>query len=113
MKCHVLVCYDATVAHTIEGESLDDVVDAAWEAAQPIAICHQCAYEIDINDAFRIIVSNEDGMTELYDSDKAEGITTTAKQNLALIIRTIREARSDAGKLKDVFELAEKFDTPA
>lgn len=113
MKCHVLVCYDATVAHIIEGESLSEVVDAAWEAAEPIAICHQCAHEIDINDAFRVIVSSEDGMTELYDSDRAEAITSTAKQNLDLIIRAIREARSDPNKLDDIFELAEKFDTPA
>ena len=69
-KYMCLVIIDASVGVEVEANSPEDAVNAAFnDKRTSVSLCHQCSDDVDIGDAYRVIVHDASGDKELLDSE--------------------------------------------
>lgn len=65
-KFSVTVIFDASQTHEVEADSPEQAASLAYDIASA-NICHQCSKELEVGDAIRAYVYNEECTELLYD----------------------------------------------
>jgi len=87
-KYSVSVIFDACKSVVVEAESAEIAADLAYDEAGYASLCHQCSGEIEVADAIRAIVYDENG-DEVFDDGHEHGVIA----KLELEIQELRQER--------------------
>lgn len=96
MKLSAHIGIDCGKGGEVEGDTIEECVDKAWEEFGYASLCHQCAHEVDMGDSYSLTLFDEQGETVYEDSPSVD----EAKRTKGLV-DYIEELKAEIVKLKE------------
>ena len=80
-------------AGEVEGETLDECIVKAWDDFGMPSVCHHCSSEVEISDAYSLLLTDEQGEEVYEDSPRVD-----EAERVKVMVECIEKLKSEVKK---------------